>query len=179
MPSSGAFRLGGHDVGSFDENQLSDVRNTFIGFVFQQFNLLTYLPAWRNVELPLVYARIKPAERRERAMAALETVGLSNRADHRPNELSGGQQQRVAVARAFVTEPAMILADEPTGNLDSTSTADVLGLFDESACGRPDDRADHPRARRRRTGTAGDRDPRRPDPPPGPRRSTATQEVGS
>ena len=84
VPTSGAFRLGGHDVGAFDENHLADVRNTFIGFVFQQFNLLAYLPAWRNVELPLVYARVKPAERRQRAMAALATVGLADRAHHRP-----------------------------------------------------------------------------------------------
>ncbi|HEY4331457.1 MAG TPA: ABC transporter ATP-binding protein [Ilumatobacteraceae bacterium] len=131
VPTSGIFRLAGHDVQSFDENQLSDVRNVFIGFVFQQFNLLAYLPAWRNVELPLVYSHVKPAERRERAMAALETVGLGNRADHKPGEMSGGQQQRVAVARALVTEPGMILADEPTGNLDSTSTADVLDLLDQ------------------------------------------------
>ncbi|HVR77456.1 MAG TPA: ABC transporter ATP-binding protein [Acidimicrobiia bacterium] len=131
VPTSGQFRLGGHNVQHLDDNQLSDVRNTFIGFVFQQFNLLSYLTAWRNVELPLLYARVKPAERRERAMQALETVGLADRADHRPGELSGGQQQRVAVARALITEPAMILADEPTGNLDSTSSSDILGLFDE------------------------------------------------
>jgi len=131
LPTSGRFLLGGHDVAALDEDQLADVRNVFIGFVFQQFNLLAYLPAWRNVELPLVYANVKPAERKERAMAALATVGLAQRGHHRPGELSGGQQQRVAVARALVTEPAMILADEPTGNLDSTSTADVLGLFDE------------------------------------------------
>jgi putative ABC transport system ATP-binding protein len=131
VPTSGIFRLAGHDVQSFDENQLSEVRNRFIGFVFQQFNLLAYLPAWRNVELPLVYAGVRPAERRRRALEALDTVGLGSRADHRPGELSGGQQQRVAIARALVTEPGMILADEPTGNLDSTSSADVLGLLQD------------------------------------------------
>ena len=131
VPTSGVFRLAGHDVQDLDENQLSDARNVFIGFVFQQFHLLAYLPAWRNVELPLVYAGVRPSERKERAMAALATVDLANRATHKPGELSGGQQQRVAIARALVTEPGMILADEPTGNLDSGSTADVLDLLDD------------------------------------------------
>jgi putative ABC transport system ATP-binding protein len=131
VPTSGSFHLAGEDVSAMDEDQLADVRNRHIGFVFQQFNLLPYLTAWRNVELPLVYAGIDRAERRRRALLALDQVGLADRADHKPGELSGGQQQRVAVARALVTEPALILADEPTGNLDSTSTQDVLDLFDE------------------------------------------------
>jgi putative ABC transport system ATP-binding protein len=113
------------------EAQLAQVRNRRIGFVFQQFNLLAMMPAWRNVELPLVYAGIGRAERRRRAMMALERVGLADRVENRPGELSGGQQQRVAVARALVTEPDIILADEPTGNLDSGSTEAVLGLLDE------------------------------------------------
>jgi putative ABC transport system ATP-binding protein len=131
VPTTGTYRLAGADVGQLDEDQLADVRNTRIGFVFQQFNLLAYLPAWRNVELPLVYTEVGRTERKQRALDALDRVGLANRADHRPGELSGGQQQRVAVARALVTEPALILADEPTGNLDSASTTEVLGLFDQ------------------------------------------------
>jgi len=129
VPTAGAFRLAGHDVQDFDEAMLARVRNIFIGFVFQQFNLLAYLTAWRNVELPLVYRGVDPDERRERARDALERFGLADRMEHRPGELSGGQQQRVAIARALVTEPTMLLADEPTGNLDSSSTHDVLGLL--------------------------------------------------
>jgi putative ABC transport system ATP-binding protein len=127
----GGYRLAGGDVAEMDEADLAEVRNRRVGFVFQQFNLLPSLSAWRNVELPLVYGRVPVHERKVRAIAALERVGLGDRLDNRPGELSGGQQQRVAVARALVGEPDLILADEPTGNLDSHSTADVLALLDE------------------------------------------------
>jgi len=130
-PSEGSYLLGGEDVSAMSEAQLAHVRNRRIGFVFQQFNLLPSLAAWRNVELPMIYAGIARTERRERAVRALERVGLGDRVENRPGELSGGQQQRVAVARALVTEPDIILADEPTGNLDSASTEAVLGLLDE------------------------------------------------
>jgi putative ABC transport system ATP-binding protein len=131
LPSTGHYDLAGIDVSEMSEAELAEVRNQQIGFVFQQFNLLSSMPAWRNVELPLCYAGIHRSERRERALDALDRVGLADRTNHRPGEMSGGQQQRVAVARALVTDPALILADEPTGNLDSRSTADVLGLFAE------------------------------------------------
>jgi putative ABC transport system ATP-binding protein len=129
VPTSGAYLLDGEDVSGMPESALAAVRNRKIGFVFQQFNLLAGMTAVRNVELPLVYAGVGAAERRDRAMVALHQVGVGDRAQHRPGELSGGQQQRVAVALALVTEPSMILADEPTGNLDSASSAEVLSLF--------------------------------------------------
>jgi putative ABC transport system ATP-binding protein len=131
VPTEGTYRLAGEDVGGMDDVDLAEIRNRRIGFVFQQFNLLPSLTALRNVELPLSYAAIDRATRRRRAEEALQRVGLGDRLDHRPGELSGGQQQRVAVARALATDPALVLADEPTGNLDSSATADVLALFDE------------------------------------------------
>jgi putative ABC transport system ATP-binding protein len=130
-PSAGTYHLAGTDVSGMSEMELAQVRNRRIGFVFQQFNLLPSMTALRNVELPLCYAGVGRADRQVRALAALDRVGLADRVEHRPGELSGGQQQRVAVARSLVTDPALLLADEPTGNLDSRSTEDLLTLFDE------------------------------------------------
>ena len=137
VASSGTYRLDGIDVAQLDEHQLAMARNRKLGFVFQNFNLIARTTAAENVGLPLQYASVRAKEQRRRAMEALERVGLADRAGHTPAELSGGQQQRVAIARALVTNPALLLADEPTGALDSESTTDVLRLFEElNASGR-------------------------------------------
>ena len=130
-PTGGAYLLEGEDVSRLSTERLAEVRNRTIGFVFQSFNLLSRTTALENVELPLLYAGAGGAERRRRAAASLERVGLGSRSDHHPNQMSGGQQQRVAIARALVTEPRVILADEPTGNLDSRTSVEVMQLFQE------------------------------------------------
>ncbi len=130
-PTSGEYVLSGESVGGLDRNRLAEIRNRHVGFVFQNFNLLPYATALENVELPLLFAGAPTRERRERAAAMLERVDLPDRMDHKPTELSGGQMQRVAIARALVNRPAMVLADEPTGNLDTASGKGIVGLFQE------------------------------------------------
>ena len=129
VSDAGEYLLDGLPIEAYSETELAKIRNQKIGFVFQSFNLIPKLTAEENVELPLIYQKVKRAERQERVKAALERVGLSHRAKHLPTELSGGQQQRVAVARALVTNPSLILADEPTGNLDSKTTKEIMGMF--------------------------------------------------
>jgi putative ABC transport system ATP-binding protein len=130
-PTSGSYHLNGIDVSNMSDSELAEVRNKEIGFVFQTFNLLPRLTALENVALPLVYAGLSRAKRTEKAMAVLDAVGLGDRVEHKPNELSGGQRQRVAIARALVNDPAIILADEPTGNLDSKTSIEIMGIFEE------------------------------------------------
>ncbi len=130
-PSEGRYRLGGEDVSKFTRDELADVRNRRVGFVFQGFNLLPQISAFENVELPLLFGGVAPRKRRERVEELLTRVGLGDRMDHKPTELSGGQMQRVAIARALAMRPDVVLADEPTGNLDTSAGGDIMGLFTE------------------------------------------------
>jgi len=130
-PSDGSYRLAGENVAGLDRDQLADIRNRRVGFVFQNFNLLPQISAFENVEMPLLFGGVPPKKRRERVEELLARVGLSDRMEHKPTELSGGQMQRVAIARALAMEPDIVLADEPTGNLDTSSGSDVMGIFSE------------------------------------------------
>jgi putative ABC transport system ATP-binding protein len=132
-PSGGSYELNGHRVSEMNDNQLAEIRNKEIGFIFQTFNLLPRSDALRNVELPLIYAGVSPSQRRKTALDVLTSVGLAERIHHKPNELSGGQRQRVAVARALVNSPSILLADEPTGNLDSKTGTEIMALFENLA----------------------------------------------
>lgn len=135
LPTSGNYILGGTDVGSLDDDELSQIRSQRIGFIFQNFNLIQQLTVLENLEVPMFYMGIPPAERRRRAMELAERVGLGPRADHRPMQLSGGQQQRVCIARALINDPLILLADEPTGALDSKTGQQILAMFDEMVAG--------------------------------------------
>jgi putative ABC transport system ATP-binding protein len=131
VPTSGTYRFGGHDIVSFDDDYLAELRNATIGFVFQQFHLLSRTTALDNVRLPLQYAGVSVREQKRRAQSALETVGLGDRLDHKSNQLSGGQQQRVSIARAIVNDPMVLFCDEPTGNLDSKTSVEIMKIFEQ------------------------------------------------
>ena len=160
-PSKGSYLLNGKQVSQMNDNELAHIRNQEIGFVFQTFNLLPRASALHNVELPLIYAGMPSRERQERAKDALTKVELENRMTHKPNELSGGQRQRVAIARALVNNPSILLADEPTGNLDSKTGVEIMNLFERLYASGQHDRARHARARRRRPRQARHLHPRR------------------
>ena len=162
-PTSGEYLLEGTDVSGLTKKELARIRNQKIGFVFQGFNLLGRTTALENTELPMLYSRVSKKDREDRARKTLALVGLADRAEHFPSQLSGGQQQRVAIARALVNQPLILLADEPTGNLDSRTSVEVMEIFQKSECGRFDDHSCYSRARYRSVCKARNRLSRRPD----------------